>query len=156
MQNFSKPERIAAALYFIWFFVQLVLFFYSEESPDNDLFWPFIPADKSMSLTYDITEFAVYVGAPVILFIAYRIVFNKPYEETQGGRRHSATFFIAFLDEKIKAEEMTQKINELQNKPVNYGYLHELKEDREKAASHSVNNWLDRVEVRKKYKEFED
>ena len=155
MQNFSKPERVAAALYFIWFFVQLVLLFYSDESPDNALFWPFIPDDKSMTVTYDVTEFAVYTGGPIILFIAYRIVFGKGYEDSQGNRRHSFTFFVAFLDERIKAEELAQQLNEVQNKPVSYQYLQELKKDREMAASQNVSDWLDRIEVRKKYKAFE-
>ena len=155
MQNFSRPERIAAALYLIWFFVHAGLFFYSEESPDNSLFWPFSSGGKSMTVTYDATEFAVYIGVPLILFFAYRIMFGKTYEELQAARRHSTNFFIAFLDEKIKSEELAQKINELENRPVNYSYLNELKDDREKAASQSVNNWLDRLEVRKKYKEFE-
>lgn len=156
MQNFSKPERIAAAVYFIWFFVHLGLFFYSDESTDNSFFWPFIPGDKTMALTYDVTEFAVYTGAPFILFIAYRIVFSKSYEESQANRRHSANFFIAFLDEKIKTEELTQKINELQQKPVSHERLNELRSDREKAASNNVNNWLDRIEIRRKYKSFEN
>lgn len=155
MQNFSKSERIAAALYFIWFFVQLGLFFYSDESPDNVLFWPFTSADKSMIVTYDVTEFAVYTAGPLVLFIAYRIMFGKDYEGSQGNRRHSFTFFVAFLDERIKAEELAQKLNEVQNKPVDFHYLNEIKKDREIAASQSVNNWLDRVEVRKKYKQFE-
>jgi len=155
MQNFSKSERIAAALYFIWFFVQLGLFFYSDQSPDNVLFWPFTSADKSMIVTYDVTEFAVYTAGPLVLFIAYRIMFGKDYEGSQGNRRHSFTFFVAFLDERIKAEELAQKLNEVQNKPVDFHYLNEIKKDREIAASQSVNNWLDRVEVRKKYKQFE-
>ncbi len=155
MQNFSKSERIAAALYFIWFFVQLGLFFYSDESPDNVLFWPFTSADKSMIVTYDVTEFAVYTAGPLVLFIAYRIMSGKDYEGSQGNRRHSFTFFVAFLDERIKAEELAQKLNEVQNKPVDFHYLNEIKKDREIAASQSVNNWLDRVEVRKKYKQFE-
>ena len=155
MQNFSKAERIAVAIYFIWFFVNLGLFFYSDESPDNSFFWPFTPADKSMAVTYDVTELAVYIGAPLVLFIAYRIVFSKNYEASQASRRHSTNFLIAFLDEKIKNEQLVQKINELQNKPVNNNYLDELKSDREKAASNNVNNWLDRVEIRKKYKDFE-
>ncbi|HOZ78877.1 MAG TPA: hypothetical protein PLY34_12855 [Ferruginibacter sp.] len=155
MQNFSKSERIAAALYFIWFFVQLGLFFYSDQSPDNVLFWPFTSADKSMIVTYDVTEFAVYTAGPLVLFIAYRIMSGKDYEGSQGNRRHSFTFFVAFLDERIKAEELAQKLNEVQNKPVDFHYLNEIKKDREIAASQSVNNWLDRVEVRKKYKQFE-
>lgn len=155
MQNFSRAERITGALYFIWFFVHLGLFFYSTESTDNSCFWPFAPPGKTVVTTYDVTEFLVYTGAPIILFIAYRIVYGKTYEESQASRRHSTNFFVAFLDEKIKAEELTQKINELQNRPVNYDRLNELRSDREKAASHNVSNWLDRVEVKKKYKEFE-
>lgn len=156
MQNFSRLERIAAAIYFIWFFIHLGLFFYSEESPDNSLFWPFIPGGKTLAETYDVSEFLVYIGVPLVLFIAYKIIYNKDYDESSSVRRHStSSFFIAFLDEKIKAEELTQKLNELQNRPANYDRLTELKTDREKATSHNVNDWLDRVEVKKKYKEFE-
>ena len=156
MQNVSRIERIAAAVYFIWFFVHLSLFFYSNESPDNSLFWPFSSGDKSLQSTYDVSEFLVYIGSPLILFIAFKIVYGKSYDETSSGRRHpTASFFLAFLDEKIKAEELTQKINELQGLPVNDNHLNELKSDREKAASNSVNDWFSRVEVKKKYKEFE-
>lgn len=156
MQNFSKLERIAAALYFIWFFIHLGLFFYSDESLDNSFFWPFTPEGKTLAETYDVSEFLVYIGVPLVLFIAYKIIYDKGYDESSSARRHPASsFFMAFLDEKIKAEELTQQLNELQNRPVNYDRLNELKTDREKAASHNVNDWLDRVEVKKKYKEFE-
>ena len=157
MQNFPRLERILAAFYFIWFFVHLGLFFYSEESPDNTLFWPFSSDGKSFTSTYDISEFLIYLGAPLILFIAYKIVFAKEYDEYSSGRRHSgSSYFMAFLEEKIKNEELSQKINELQGKPVSYELLNELKADKEKAANQNVNNWLDRVETRKKYKEFEN
>ena len=157
MQNFSRLERIAAAVYFIWFFLHLVLFFYSTESPDNSFFWPFSSGDKPLETTYDVTELIVYVASPLVLFIAYRIVYGRDYENSSGNRRHStASFLIAFLDEKIKAEELSQKINELQNRPVNYDYLTELKSDREKVASQSVNDWLNKIEIKKKYKEFEN
>lgn len=157
MQNFSRLERIAAAIYFIWFSMHLGLFFYSTESSDNSLFWPFYPGDKTIQTTYDVTEFIVFIASPLIIFIAYRIVYGRDYESSSGNRRHSAaSFFIAFLDEKIKGEELSQKINELQNRTVNYDYLAELKSDREKAASHSVNDWLNKIEVKKKYKEYEN
>lgn len=156
MQNFSRLERIAAAVYFIWFFIHLGFFFYSEESSDNSLFWPFTPPGKTLAETYDVSEFLVYIGVPLVLFIAYKIIYDRNYDESSSGRRHSTSnFFIAFLDEKIKVEELTQKLNELQNRPASYNRLDELKTDREKAASHNVNNWLDRVEIKKKYKEFE-
>ncbi len=157
MQNFSKLERIAAGVYFIWFFIHLGLFFYSDESQDNALFWPFFSEDKTFAVTYDVSEFFVYIGAPLVLFIAYKIIFGREYDASSSGKRHITTsFFLAFLDEKIKVEESAQKINELQNRPVSYDYLNELKTDKEKAANQTVNHWLDRVEVRKKYKEFED
>lgn len=157
MQNFSRSERIAAALYFIWFFIHLWLFFYSEESADNSHFWPFVAAGKTFVTTYDVTEFIVYIGAPLILFIAYKIVNGNAYDETGSARRHPTTnFFLSFLDEKIKAETLTQKLNELTNQPVSHTYLNELKADREKAGSMGVNSWLDRVEVKKKYKDFQN
>ena len=157
MQSISRLGRIAAAVYFIWFFIHLAMFFYSVESPDSVLFWPFTSDGKALASTYDVSEFIVYVGVPLILFIAYKIVFGKSYDESSSGRRQStASFFIAFLNEKIKTEELSQKLNELQNRPVNYNHLNELKSDKEKATSQNVNNWLDRVEVKKKYKEFEN
>ena len=157
MQSISRLERVAAAVYFIWFFIHLAMFFYSAESTDSALFWPFTSAGKALGTTYDVSEFIVYVGVPLILFIAYKIVFGKNYDESSSSRRHStASFFIAFLDEKIKTEELSQKLNELKNLPVSYNHLNELKTDREKAASQNVNDWLDRVEVKKKYKEFEN
>jgi|GEM_PF-2000448 len=157
MQNFSRAERIAAAFYFIWFFVHLWFFFYSEESTDNSQFWPFIAAGKTFVTTYDVTEFIVYIGSPLILFIAYKIVKGNTYDEYSSNRRHaSSNFFLSFLDEKIKAEALAQQINELTNQTVNYDKLNELKTDREKAGTQGVNNWLDRVEVKKKYKDFQN
>jgi hypothetical protein len=131
------------------------LFFYSVDSPDSSFFWPFTPEGKGVNVTYDITEFAVYILSPLVLFIAYKIILGTNREDIPASRRHSFNFFIAFLDEKIKSEELTQKINELQNITCSFEYLNELKADREKAANQNVNNWLNRVEVRKKYKQFE-
>ena len=157
MQNFSRLERIAAAVYFIWFFLHLGLLFYSDESPDNSLFWPFTTGGKTLATTYDVSEFIVYVGVPLVFFIAFKIVYGKSFDESSSYRRHStSSFFISFLDEKIKTEELLQKLNELQNRPVTYDRLNQLKSDREIAASQNVNDWLDRVELKKKYKEFEN
>ena len=52
-------------------------------------------------------------------------------------------------------EELTQKINALNNGPVNYDRLEELKKDKEKIMRHGINGWLDKLEVKKKYKEFQ-
>ena len=158
MENFSKTERILGAIYFIWFFLHLGLFFYSEDGTNSSQFWPFIKASETLSSTYDISEFLIYIGIPLILYIAFKIItYNNFADSSSGSRRHYniGSFFQAFLDEKIKTEELTQKINELTNQPVNYNYLDELKKDKEKAATEGVNGWLDRVELKKKYKEFE-
>ena len=155
MQSFSKAERVAIALYFIWFFLHLAFFFYADEGPDNHLFWPFTSGGKALKSTYDVMEFVVYALAPLILFIAYRIVVGNE-RETSSARRHSSSgFFIAFLEEKIKVEELTQKLNQLQSKPVNYDVLNLLKTEKEKASSTSIHDWFDKIEIKKKYKEFE-
>ncbi len=157
MENFSKNERILGAIYFIWFFLHLGFFFYSEEGTDSSQFWPFIKAGQTLVATYDFSEFLIYIGIPLVLYIAYKIIYYDNYAESSGNRRHStiSSYFQAFLEEKIKVEELVQKINELTGLPVSYDYLDELKKDKEKAGTLGVNGWLDRVEVKKKYKEFE-
>lgn len=158
MQNDSKAERIAAAFYFIWFFIHLWLLCYSDENTDVAQFWPFTTTGKSFESTYDVSEFLVYIGSPLVLFIAWKIINHVNPEEEFHSRHHrhiSSSFFLAFLDEKIKAESLTQKINELTHKEVNYQYLDELKSDRSKAASRGVNKWFDRMEVKKKYKDYQ-
>ena len=158
MENFSKNERIIGALYFIWFFLHMGLFFYSEDGTNSSEFWPFTNAGDSLSATYDISEFLIYIGIPLVLYVAFKIITYKNFaDSSSGSRRHSNinNFFQAFLDEKIKTEELRQKINELTNQPVNYHYLDELRKDKEKAATEGVNGWLDRVEVKKKYRDFE-
>src|SRR5437867_1852202 len=124
MQSFSKNERFLAGLYFIWFFIHLGLFFSSEEGVDSSQFWPFVQRGKTLSGTYDVVEFLVYVGFPLVLFVAYKIFTYNPILESSVPRKHSAgSFFIAFLDEKIKAEQLAQQINELTNREVDYAYL---------------------------------
>ena len=155
MDSLSRNERIAAAFYFIWFFLHLGFFFYSDETIDSVKFWPFIHKGQTLAGTYDISEFVIYVGIPLILFIAYKIIYTT--QEYSGNHKHASySFLIAFLQEKIKAEELTQKLNELTGKQAQYDYLNELKSDLEKACSQTVSGWLDRFEVKKKYKEFAD
>ena len=159
MESISRTERIIAASYCVWFFVHLSFFFYADENGDSTTFWPFIKKGQSLATTYDAFEFLIYIGVPLVLYIVYRILFtwqNNEKSLREHSRKSSHNYFIAFLDEKIKVEELTQKINLLNNKPVNYDYLNELKKDKEKANPHSINGWLDKLEVKKKYKEFQN
>ncbi len=133
-------------------------FFYAEENADATTFWPFIKKGQSLFTTYDVFEFIIYIGTPLVLYIVYRILFTWQDNEERYSthQRHPVhSYFTAFLDEKIKVEELTQKINTLNNQPVNYDFLNELKKDKEKVISHGINSWLDKLEVKKKYKEFE-
>jgi hypothetical protein len=158
MEKLSRIERFIAAFYCIWFFIHLGFFFYAEENADSSVFWPFIKKGQTLYTTYDVFEFLIYIGTPLLLYIVYKILFSWQDEEEKyrnHQRRSSHSYFSAFLDEKIKVEELTQKINELRNQPVNYDYLDELKRDKEKINTHHINGWLDKLEVKKKYKDFE-
>lgn len=158
MESVSRTERIIAAIYCLWFFIHLTFFFYADENGDSTTFWPFIKKGQSLATTYDAFEFLIYIGTPLVLYLVYRILFTWQNNEKllRNHPRHSSqSYFIAFLDEKIKVEELTQKINLLNNNPVNYDYLNELKKDREKAKQRSINGWLDKLEVKKKYKQFQ-
>jgi hypothetical protein len=154
MNSTSKFKKILAAFYTIWFFIHLGLLVYAEDSLDSQQFWPFIKTGQTLQDTYDVFEFLIYVGIPLVLYIALKLLFEQREEEEYNTKKHSSsgTFFLAFLHEKIKSEELTQKINELKNQPVNHERLEELKKDFKKASSHGIDGWLERVEVRKKYK----
>ena len=158
MERFTRTERLMAALYCIWFFIHLGFFFYAEETADSTTFWPFINKGQSLYSTYDIFEFLVYTGVPLVIYSVYRILFawQGDEEKYHAYQKHSGqNFFAAFLDEKIKVEELTQKINELNHLPVNYDYLNELKKDKEKISVRGIHTWLDRLEVKKKYREYQ-
>lgn len=159
MPRTSKLKRLITALYCIWFFMHLAFLAYADENADSGTFWPFITKDQALASTYDIFEFFIYTGVPLVLFICYTLIFPSKTEEEQEviHRRHSShSFFLAFLDEKIKAEELKQQLNELTNQPTNYNYLNQLKKDRDKAGNVGVNGWLERLEIKKRYKEYEN
>ncbi len=158
MERLTRIERLVAAFYSVWFFIHLGFLFYAEEGADSTAFWPFIKKGQSLYTTYDIFEFLIYIGSPLIVYIVFKILFTRNYEEQnyQPHQKHSShSYFTAFLDEKIKVEELTQKINEINNQPVNYEYLDELKKDKQKITMQGLNNWLDKLEVKKKYKVFQ-
>lgn len=156
MHNFSRAERIASALYCIWFLAHLLCFYYAEENPEKPAFWPFIETGNLLS-TYGIAEFFIYTSVPLAIFLVYKMLCKKfgSKHTTAHRHRYSDSFFMAFLEEKIKTEELTQQINALTNLPVNYTLLDELKADREKISGRGVNAWLLRSQIKKKYKEFE-
>ncbi len=149
-------KRSLAALYFFWFLLQLGFLFYSNESEDNNLFWPFIPEEESMRNTYGLTEFLVYTGVPLVVALVISLFTAKKYEEEterpQNNHRHE-TYLGALLREKLRAEELQQELNALRNQPVNHEKIKELKADLEKFNSHGINQWLVNAELKKKYKE---
>lgn len=155
MEKFTRIERVIAFFYFVWFFLNLIVFFYAEDSPDNKNFWPFFSNDKPLLTVYDITEFATYVGTPLIIFIICKLIWGIGYTPTEHHHHTGGSFFLAFLNEKIRAEELLQKLNELQNLKVNNDYINELKADRDKASIKNAKSWVNRLEVKKKYKQFE-
>jgi hypothetical protein len=158
MERLTRIERLSGAIYSIWFFIHLAFLFYADAEAGSVSFWPFIKNGQSLYTTYDVFEFLVYIGTPLLAYIVYKILFTKSYEEQEQHihQKHSThSFFRAFLDEKIKVEELTQKINALNNQPVNFDYLEELKKDKQKITTHGLNNWLEKLEVKKKYKEFQ-
>lgn len=149
-------KRSLAALYFFWFLLQLGFLFYSNESEDNNLFWPFIPEEESMRNTYGLTEFLVYTGVPLVVALVISLFTAKKYEEEterpQNNHRHE-TYLGALLREKLRAEELQQELNTLRNQPVSHEKIKELKADLEKFNSHGINQWLVNAELKKKYKE---
>lgn len=154
MEKFTKIERVIASFYFFWFFLNLIVFFYAEDGPDNNNFWPFFTNGKPLLAVYDITEFATYVGAPLVIFIICKYILGSGYTHTENHHT-GRSFFVAFLNERIRAEELLQKLNEQQNLKANYDYINELKADRDKASVKNARSWADRLEVKKKYKKFE-
>ncbi len=155
MEKFTRIERVIAALYFIWFFLNLIVFFYTVDTPDNKNFWPFFADGKPLLAVYDITEFAVYVGAPLVIFLICKLIWGIGYTKAEHHHHSGGSFFVAFLNERIRAEELLQKLNELQNLKVSNDYINELKADKEKASVRGANRWIDRLEIKKKYKKFE-
>ena len=155
MEKFTRIERVIAALYFIWFFFFFFMFIVAVDRPVYLNFWPFFAYVKHLLAVYDITEFAVYVGAPLVIFLICKLIWGVGYTKAEHHHHSGGSFFVAFLNERIRAEELLQKLNELQNLKVSNDYINELKADKEKASVRGANRWIDRLEIKKKYKKFE-
>lgn len=74
--NLSKKQRTLLAIYIGWTFLHLFFFVtgWKERYYQGD-FWPFEDAELSV---YDFSEFLVYVGSPVVTYVIYRLIRNKP------------------------------------------------------------------------------
>lgn len=156
MENLNKFERVFLSIFIGWFFVHTIFFFLSTDGVNSATFWPITSSGLGFETTYDISEYLIYVGIPIVLMIVYRIVKPKKYADTAIKQTHANVgFFIAFLDEKIIVESLTQQLNELTNQPVDYTNLKLLQNDRAIAATQGVKDWMDRVAVKEKYKDFE-
>jgi hypothetical protein len=85
MKNLSQGEKVYLAICLGWAFLHLVFLcigwgyyssvFFKEE------FWPFGNkyrcGDCIIRSIYDVSEFLVYVGTPVVAFLIYKLVHNK-------------------------------------------------------------------------------
>lgn len=152
----TRNERIAAGIYFVWFFLHCGCLFLSQDHKENEQFWPFTQGKSSIFTTYDLSEFIVYISLPLVLWVAYRIINSfDPLAASTEMRRPSHNFFIAFLKEKIKVAELQIALGKCTGQPVKESELEELKKDLEIVSSKGVANWLGRNAVRKKYKAFE-
>lgn len=156
MENLNKFERVFLSIFIGWFFVHTIFFFLSTDGVNSSTFWPFTPNGLGFETTYDISEYLIYVGVPIVLMIIYRLVKPKKYADTAIKQTHANVgFFIAFLDEKINVEALTQQLNELTGKPIDNTVLQQLQKDRDIAGTQGVKNWIERVAVKEKYKDFE-
>jgi hypothetical protein len=157
MVDFSKNERILIGLYLIWFFIHTgLLTFTSEESLVANLFWPFNSGKESFVDTYDITEFLIYAGSPLVMYICYRLFFASETKMPPPKRKQLDIGFLpSLINEKIKVEELKQKISLLTKEPMSTSLLEELMLDKQKLEEKGVNRWIEKIEMKKKYKAFE-
>jgi len=151
-------QPILALLYVVWFIIQLGLLFYSSESEDNNMFWPFISEDETIRSTYGLSEFIVYTSLPLLIALIIRF-FRKNNTERETENQSSSynrreNFLSALLREKIKSEELQQELNALRQQPVDRSKLEEYKRDLDKLTGPS--QWMVRSALRKKYRELSE
>lgn len=78
MKNKLLQNRKLIGGYLLWFTLHLTLLVVSVGSRDwlnkrwVQQFWPF--GEKKLILTYDFSEFIVYIIVPVALYFAYRLL----------------------------------------------------------------------------------
>jgi hypothetical protein len=157
MKPITIFQRVLALGYALWFVCHFIAFFSVDEEQLVTGFWPFTSQGASMAQTYDITEFLVYVIGPLIPILIYRYLASAPEHQHQHNKdkhKHTA-FLVAFLDEKIKAEQLQQQLNRLNGGTEDWQHSKTLLKDRDVAASKSVKNWLEKRAVIRKYKDFE-
>lgn len=81
MEKLNQNQRIILSLYILWTFMQLIfLTIARRDSPDY--FWPFQIGEnrtilEAIPLFYDYSEFLVYVGSPIIIYLIYILIKKK-------------------------------------------------------------------------------
>jgi hypothetical protein len=78
----SKNEKTMLAIYIGWAFLHLVFLAIGWSGRSHSYFWPFSDDDNygrnDISVIYDLSEFLVYVGGPVVVYVIYRLINNEP------------------------------------------------------------------------------
>ncbi|MDI6033328.1 hypothetical protein QLS91_09605 [Flavobacterium sp. LB2P84] len=81
MEKLNQNQRIILSLYILWTFMHLIFLTIAErDSPDY--FWPFQIGQnrtilEAIPVFYDFSEFLVYVGSPIIIYIIYILIKKK-------------------------------------------------------------------------------
>lgn len=84
MEKLNQNQRIILSLYIVWTFIHLIFLTIAENisSPSIKYFWPFKMGEgwtiiDGIPQFYDLTEFLVYVGSPIIIYIIYILIKKK-------------------------------------------------------------------------------
>jgi hypothetical protein len=76
----SKNEKTMLAIYIGWAFLHLVFLVIGWSGIYHRYFWPFAEYSQynKIGKAYDLSEFLVYVGGPVVVYVIYRLINNEP------------------------------------------------------------------------------
>jgi hypothetical protein len=83
MKDLSQNEKVFLAIYLGWAFLHLVFLSIGWEGSYQQRFWPFFERKdwaNTIRMTYDISEFLVYVGTPAVAFFIHRLINNESKE----------------------------------------------------------------------------
>ncbi len=78
----SKNEKTILAVYIGWAFLHLMFLAIGWNGCCHGEFWPFgnewvVNGHNEIGEIYDLSEFLLYVGAPAVIFVIYRLLNNK-------------------------------------------------------------------------------
>ena len=82
MEKLNQNQRIILSIYVVWTFIHLIFLTIAERDSPAEYFWPFEIGQNRTVLEaiptfYDFSEFLVYVGSPIIIYIIYNLIKEK-------------------------------------------------------------------------------